>query len=61
MVEEFLSQQGVAFEVRNIRENPVWMRELLDAGHRATLVTLVDGETVLGFNKPRLAELLNDR
>jgi hypothetical protein len=34
------------------------MQELLDLGYRATPVTLVDGEAVVGFDRGRIERLL---
>ncbi len=34
------------------------MQELLDMGYRATPVTLVDGEAVVGFDRGRIERLL---
>ena len=58
MVKEFLSQQGVAFDERNIATDPRAMAELAALGYLTTPVILVDGEAVIGFNRKRLEELL---
>jgi hypothetical protein len=34
------------------------LQELLDLGYRATPVTLVDGEAVVGFDRGRIERLL---
>jgi hypothetical protein len=34
------------------------MQELLDLGYRATPVTLIDGEAVVGFDRGKIERLL---
>jgi hypothetical protein len=34
------------------------MQELLDMGYRATPVTLIDGEAVVGFDRGKIERLL---
>lgn len=55
---EFLSQRGIPFEARNIRENPAWVRELIEMGSRSTPTTVIDGDVVIGFDPYRISELL---
>ena len=43
---------------KNIREDPAAMQELLKLGFRATPVTIIDGEAVVGFDQARLEKLL---
>ena len=44
---------------RNIRDDPVALAELGRLGYRATPVTVVDGEVVVGFDRGRLEGLLD--
>ena len=55
---EFLSQKGVRFTDKNIREDPEALAELQKLGYRATPVTVVDGEVVVGFDRGKLERLL---
>ncbi len=55
---EFLSQKGIAFTDKNIREDPGALAELQELGYRATPVTLIDAEVVVGFDRGRLERLL---
>lgn len=59
MVKEFLSQQGVAFTVRNVAADPAAREEFLRAGFRLPPVTVVDGIAVEGYQPDRLEELLS--
>ena len=44
--------------MKNIREDPEALEELLRLGQRATPVTIIDGEVVVGFDRGRLERLL---
>lgn len=55
---EFLSHKGVAFIDKNVREDPAALEELQKLGYRATPVTLIDGEMVVGFDRGKLERLL---
>ena len=58
MTEEFLSEKGVTFEIKDIINDPTAMAELVEIGSLATPVTVIDGEVVVGFNRKKLEELL---
>jgi glutaredoxin len=55
---EFLSQKGIAFTEKNIREDPAALAELQRLGYQATPVTIIDGEVVVGFDRGKLERLL---
>ena len=55
---EFLSQKGLPFTDRNIRADPAALEELLKLGYRATPVTVIDGEVVVGFDRGKIERLL---
>ncbi len=57
-MEEFLTQHGIAFQVRNVAEDPAAMDELMQLGVATTPVTVIDGEIVVGFDQKRLVALL---
>lgn len=59
-MKEFLSQKGIAFTEKNIAADETAMNELQKLGFMSTPVTVVDGEAVVGFDQPRLEELLQD-
>lgn len=59
-VQEFLAQKGVSFEERDITKNEKYVDELDEMGYASTPVTIIDGETVLGFDRRRLEELLKE-
>jgi glutaredoxin len=57
-VEEFLTSHSIAFQARNVAEDPTAMDELMRLGVATTPVTVIDGEIVVGFDQKRLAALL---
>jgi glutaredoxin len=57
-VEEFLTQHEIAFQARNVAEDPAAMDELMRLGVATTPVTVIDGEIVIGFDQKRLLALL---
>jgi hypothetical protein len=48
----------VPFTDRDIHKAPAAMEEFLKLGQRATPVTVIDGEVVVGFDRGKLERLL---
>jgi len=48
----------VEFTAKNVREDQQALEELLKLGVRATPVTVIDGEVVVGFDRGRIERLL---
>ena len=56
---EFLSQNSVAFEDRNIAKQPHWRKELLDlTGEIVVPVLVVGGKQVVGLDEARMADAI---
>lgn len=56
---EFLSQKGIAFEVKNIREDAQAMKELTDKyNSRSTPTILVNDRVIIGFDEEELERML---
>lgn len=55
---EFLSQKGVQFVEKNVRADKTALKELLDQGFQSTPVTIIDGQSIVGFDQAKLVELL---
>jgi len=55
---ELLSHKGIPFTARNIRQEPAALAELRRLGARATPVTIIGDEVVVGFDRGRLERLL---
>lgn len=58
MVKEFLSQKGFRFIERDVTKDREALNELLRMGIMTTPVTVIDGETVVGYDTERLEQLL---
>jgi glutaredoxin len=57
-VKEFLRKQNIAFNDRDITSDESAMAELEKIGVMTTPVTVVDGQTVIGYDIARLKALL---
>jgi glutaredoxin len=57
-VKEFLRKQNIAFTDRDITSDDGALAELERLGVMTTPVTVVDGETVVGYDLNRLTTLL---
>jgi glutaredoxin len=57
-VKEFLSQNKVDFTDRNIVADEAALSELEKLGYMTTPVTLIGSEAVVGFDVPKLRNLL---
>ncbi len=57
-LKEYLAAKGVAFEQRDPMVDPEAEAEMAALGVRATPLTLIDGEMVVGFDRERLDALL---
>jgi glutaredoxin len=55
---EFLSQKGVQFVEKNVRADKAALKELLDQGFQSTPVTIIDGQSVVGFDQQKIMDLL---
>lgn len=58
-VKEFLSQKGVPYIERDVSEDEQALLDLEKLGLFSTPVTVIDGEVVVGFNRPELERLLS--
>lgn len=57
-MKEYLSQEGIEFIERDIAQDEQALAELEELGVMTTPVTVINGELVVGFDKPRLERLL---
>jgi hypothetical protein len=55
---EFLSQKGIVFVEKNVRADKAALTELLALGFQSTPVTIIDGQSVVGFDQNKICELL---
>jgi S1-C subfamily serine protease len=62
MVKKFLSQRGISFQERDVSMNNSYAQELFQSsGQMGVPVTIIDGQTVVGFDQRRLQQILNQR
>jgi len=60
MVKEFLSQKGVGIEERDVSKNASYAQELVNnTGQMGVPVTIINGQTVVGFDRGRLEQVLS--
>ena len=57
-VEEFLTQCGVSFTVRDVEADSDALDELVSRGYMTTPVTRIDDEWISGFKPKRFHKLL---
>lgn len=50
-VKSFLSEQGVAYEERNIETNDEFAQQVWDMGIRAVPLTIIGEHRIMGMNK----------
>ena len=57
-VKEFLSQKGITYQERDVAQDARALEDLERLGVITTPVTMIDGEVVVGFDRPKLERLL---
>lgn len=57
-VKEFLHKHNVVFTDRDVTQDEAALAELEKLGVMTTPVTVVDGETIVGYDLPRLTAAL---
>lgn len=58
-VKNFLNENNVEFEEANVDRDAQARSELIQKGYRGVPVTVIGDEEIVGFDQPRLKELLN--
>ena len=59
MAKEFFVEQGIAYEEFNVGNNAEKRAEMIDmTGQMGVPVIRIDDDVVVGFNKPKVVELL---
>lgn len=59
-MQEYLAAKGVAFEERDITQDEKYIDELEEMGYMSTPVTMIDGESILGFDRRKFEDLLKE-
>ena len=59
MAKDFFKEKGVEFEDFNVAENLEKRKEMMDkSGQMGVPVIMIDDKIIVGFNRPKIAELL---
>lgn len=62
MLKEFLSQKGVSYQEFDVSRDSGSAQEMINrTGQSGVPVTIIDGQVIVGFDKPRLEQLLSKR
>jgi glutaredoxin 3 len=62
MVKEFLSQRGIGFVERDVSRDRSAAQELVSStGQMGVPVTVINGQTIIGFDQARLEQALSQR
>ena len=60
MAKDFFKENNVAFEEFNVAEDLGKRKEMVDkTGQMGVPVIIIDNNVIVGFNKPKIADLLN--
>jgi S1-C subfamily serine protease len=60
MVKEYLSQNRVSYQERDVSLNPAYAQELVNTtGQMGVPVTIIDQQAVIGFNRAQLEQLIS--
>ena len=57
---EFLSQKGLAFQDRDIAQDPSALADLKKLGYMTTPVIVVDGAVIVGFDSAKIEKYTVD-
>ncbi len=58
-MKEYLSEKGVEFVEKNVQTDTSARKELMQKGIMAVPVVEIDGETIVGFDRDKMEELLD--
>ena len=51
---EYLSQKGIAFQERDVAQDPSALTELKKLGYMTTPVIVIDGAVIVGFDAEKI-------
>ena len=55
----YLDEKGVGYTEKNVQTDKEARKELMAMGHMGVPVLVINGEEVVGFDKPRIDDLLS--
>lgn len=54
---DFLTKEGIPYEERNVSREPKYVAELVELGAAGVPTSVVNGQTVVGYQPQRILEL----
>ena len=57
-VKEYLSQNGIQFQERDIAQDPGALADLKKLGYMTTPVIVIDGSVIVGFDADKIEQAL---
>jgi glutaredoxin 3 len=62
MLKEYLSQKGIPYLEHDVSRDPAAAQEMINRSEqRGVPVTIIDGQVIVGFDRPRLEQLLSQQ
>ncbi|KGG80866.1 glutaredoxin family protein [Caloranaerobacter azorensis] len=55
---DYFNSKGLSYTEKNVSVDPQARKELIEMGYMGVPVIIVNGETIVGFDKNRLEEIL---
>lgn len=60
LAKNYLTEKGVSYTEKNVQTDKEARKELMAMGHMGVPVLVVDGEEIVGFDKEKLDDLLDE-
>ena len=60
LAKNYLSEKGISFTEKNVQTDKDARKELMTMGHMGVPVLVVDGQEIVGFDKDKLDDLLDN-
>ncbi|WP_425539578.1 glutaredoxin family protein [Microaceticoccus formicicus] len=57
-LKDYLKEKNVAFTEKNITTDMEARKELMNMGHMGVPITIIDNQEIVGFDQPKLDQLL---
>lgn len=59
LAKNYLEEQDVAYTEKNVQTDKLARQELMEMGHMGVPVIVIDGEEIVGFDKDKIDEALD--
>ena len=61
LAKDYLEEKGIEYTEKNVQTSSDARQELMSMGHMGVPVLVIDGEEIVGFNKSRIDQLLDNQ